>query len=172
MPFPPDVAYRSFSNFSRHTEWNPSVKSVEYIDGSAKTKARWTMETKLGFDVSWVTIPTTLQRNKAIAWKSIEGLKLEGKVSFQPVNEGRGTLMILSSTYSGVPEKSSMTASSNKVKGKIINKVGSGSKVAPLPTTQSCRESQILEKFCEVVSKEEKTKETTNNDRLIHRGLV
>jgi uncharacterized membrane protein len=75
LPFPVDVAYEKFSDFSRHPEWNSAIRSAEYVD-ETRTKVRWTREVMAGFTIGWTTITTTREKNKAIAWKSIEGVKL------------------------------------------------------------------------------------------------
>jgi uncharacterized membrane protein len=144
MPFPPSVAYEKFSDFSRHAEWNPNIQSSTYVDSSRKT-VRWTREA-LGFVVSWTTAVTIEDPNKALAWKSIEGVKTENRVIFQSVDEGKGTLMIMSTSYK-VPEKVFNPSR------KIIGKTGKQTR-APNHTAESEQIKTILERFEKVVVEE------------------
>ncbi|CAB9499844.1 Polyketide cyclase / dehydrase and lipid transport [Seminavis robusta] len=142
MPFPVNVAFEKFSDFSRHSEWNPSISSATYIDDS-RTKVRWTRET-MGFTIGWSTITTVKDPNKALAWKSIEGIKLENRVIFQSVDEGKGTLMIMSTNYK-VPEK--VFVPSRKVVGKSKTRAYNN-------TYESDQMKEILVRFGEIVAKE------------------
>ena len=100
MPFSPKVAYEAFANFSRHGDWNSGVSGVEYVDPSNKPGvARWTMEAFGGLKIEWDTVPTALEPNKMIAWKSIKGMQLEGQAHFTAIADGQRTLMLLTSSY-------------------------------------------------------------------------
>ena len=100
MPFSPKVAYEAFSNFSRHGDWNSGVSGVEYVDPSKRPGvARWTMEAFGGLKIEWDTVPTALEPNKMIAWKSIKGMQLEGQAHFTAIADGQRTLMLLTSSY-------------------------------------------------------------------------
>jgi len=94
VPFTPDVLYETFSDFSRHAEWNPSVTNVCYID-QVRNVARWTME-ESGLRFGWETVPTRLEHNRSIAWHSIKGLQLEVRVDFLRVDEDHTRILIRS----------------------------------------------------------------------------
>lgn len=136
MPFSPKVAYDAFSDFSRHSDWNPGVTSVEYVD-PLNREARWTMEAFAGLKIDWHTVPTVLDPNKAIAWKSIKGMQLEGQVHFTPIADGGQTLMVLTSSYV-VP----------RMMRRFFGKAKKGKK-------ESNQVKDVLEKFRDVVSQEQ-----------------
>jgi uncharacterized membrane protein len=143
MPFPVHVAYEKFSDFSRHSEWNPSISRAHYLDAS-RTNVRWTRET-LGFTIGWTTMITMQKKNKALAWKSIEGINTDNRVIFEAVDDGKGTLMIMSTSYK-VPEK--VFVPSKKVFGKSKPRAANH-------TIESHQIKDILERFCAIVTKEE-----------------
>ena len=146
LPFPVNIAYEKFSDFSRHAEWTPNIKSSQYLDPQQQTKVRWTRET-MGFLIGWTTLTTVKEPNKALVWKSVEGIKCENRVIFQSVDDGRGTLMIMSSSYK-VPEKvfiPSHKMMGNKNKGPRASN----------NTIESDQIKEILQRFCEIVTREE-----------------
>lgn len=144
MPFPVAVAYQSFSDFSRHAEWDPNTESATYMDAQ-RGIVRWTRKV-MGFSIGWTTKTTVKELNKSLAWKSIEGVKMENRVIFQPVDEGRGTMMIMSTSYK-VPEK--VFVPSRKMVGKKNKNLRASSH-----TVESERVMEILESFCKVVMKD------------------
>ena len=143
MPFPVHVAFEKFSDFSRHSEWDPCISSASYLDAS-KTTVRWTRDT-MGFTIGWTTTTTIREKNKALAWKSIEGIKTDNRVIFEPVDDGKGTLMIMSTSYK-VPEK--VFTPSKKVIGKSKPRAANH-------TIESQQIKDTLERFCAIVAKEE-----------------
>lgn len=137
MPFSPKTAYDAFKNFSRHSDWNPNT-SVEYVDPLNRPhEARWTMEAFAGLKIDWHTVPTALEPNRAIAWKSIKGMQLEGQVHFMPIADGSQTLMVLTSSYV-VP----------RMMRRFICRWNKGK-------NESNQVKDVLEKFREVVSQEQ-----------------
>lgn len=143
MPFPVHVAYEKFSDFSRHSEWNPSISTAYYLDAS-RSNVRWTRET-MGFTIGWTTMTIIQEKNKALAWQSIEGIKTDNRVIFEAVDNGKGTLMIMSTSYK-VPEK--VFVPSKKVIGKSKSRAANH-------TIESHQIKDILERFCAVITKEE-----------------
>jgi len=86
LPFSPRIAYFAFGDFTRHSQWNPHVTSVEYVDAS-RTEARWTMQI-FGMKFGWSTIPVRKEPNKLIVWKSVKGLQLQARAEFEPLSDG------------------------------------------------------------------------------------
>ena len=87
LPFSPRIAYFAFSDFTRHSEWNPHVTDVQYIDAS-RHEARWTMES-FGLQFGWSTVPVRKEPTKLLVWKSVKGLQLQGRAEFEPVGDGQ-----------------------------------------------------------------------------------
>ena len=156
MPFPVSVAYEKFSDFSRHSEWDPNIESSTYVDAQ-RTTVRWTRKT-MGFSIGWTTKTTVQEPNRSLVWKSIEGVKLENRVIFQPVDEGRGTMMIMSSSYK-VPEK--VFLPSRKMVGQNKGLRASNHAV------ESERIMEVLENFCKAVLKDiELQQQTEEKDAM------
>ena len=146
MPFPVKVAYENFSDFSRHSEWDPNIESSEYVDDACLAKVRWTRKTDMGFTISWKTETKVREVNKSLVWKSIEGVKLENRVIFQPVDDGRGTLMIMSTSYK-VPEKIFLPCK------KMVGKHQKGLR-ASHHAAESERIMKVLQNFSKAIQKE------------------
>lgn len=85
LPFSTRLAYFTFSDFTRHVEWNPHVTKVEYTDAS-NSEARWTMES-YGLQFGWSTIPMRKEPTKLLTWKSVKGIQLECRAEFEPTGE-------------------------------------------------------------------------------------
>jgi uncharacterized membrane protein len=102
LPFPPDKAFETFGDFKRHSEWQENVTSVEYSD-SRKFEARWTMES-LGIRFGWSTVPTVIEPNKLLVWRSVKGLQLQGRAEFDPLDDGSRTRIFYTLSYV-VPKK-------------------------------------------------------------------
>jgi len=85
LPVSSRMAYFAWSDFSRHQEWTPNIISVDYIDAS-RHEARWTMES-YGLRFGWSTVPIRKEPTKLLVWKSVKGVRLEGRVEFEHVDE-------------------------------------------------------------------------------------
>jgi hypothetical protein len=66
MPFPVDVAYQAYSDFSRHGAWDPNINSATYVDAQHSI-VRWTRNI-MGFSIGWTTKTTVKELNKSLAW--------------------------------------------------------------------------------------------------------
>lgn len=144
ISLPVEAVYKKFSDLSSHSEWNPNVRSSEYIDAE-KTKVRWTRET-MGMIIGWTTMTTTQVKNTALVWTSIQGVTMENRVIFHPVDEGKGTLVIMSISYK-VPEKVFIPT-----RRMVGNNQGAR---APNNAIESEHIKELLERFGQVVMKEE-----------------
>ena len=88
--------YDRWKDFSTHSQFRENIRSVR---GEGKDTNRWVMvgpgETKL----EWLTKTTTLEPNKRIAWKTIDGdLKTSGQVTFTSLPKGQAEVTVTSQT--------------------------------------------------------------------------
>ncbi|CAB9529882.1 expressed unknown protein [Seminavis robusta] len=142
LPFSPRTAYFAFSNFSRHSEWNPQLTKVEYVDGS-RNEARWTMES-YGIKFGWSTVPVRQEPNKLLVWRSVKGLQLQGRAEFEEYEEGQ-TRMLFTMCY----------VAQRKVKS---------SSFAGPSKRESAQLRMMLESFRDAVSKELKSEKSQEEE--------
>ena len=66
--------FRNFPNF---------MENIESVSPAGRDRSRWVMKGPLNTTLEWEAKTTRLEKDKRIAWKSIEGdLKTSGQVTF------------------------------------------------------------------------------------------
>jgi uncharacterized membrane protein len=82
---PVRTAYDQWTQFEEFPRFMKAVKRVEQLDDK---RLRWTAEIG-GVERTWLAEITEQEPDRRVAWRSIEGAKNAGVVSFEPIGEGR-----------------------------------------------------------------------------------
>lgn len=93
-----DVAhlYDTWKEFSNHPQFMENIIAVTKEDDETN---HWVMEGPLNQKYEWTTKTTTLEPNKRIAWKTIQGdIKRSGQVTFNSLPKGEVEVTVTSQT--------------------------------------------------------------------------
>lgn len=87
---PPDRIYAFWRNFSNLPRFMENLESVEPLAGN---RTRWVAKGPAGTKVDWVAEIINEIPNELIAWRSVDGSKVDnaGSVHFKSATGGRGT---------------------------------------------------------------------------------
>eukprot|EP00591_Stephanopyxis_turris_P008645 CAMPEP_0195522098 /NCGR_PEP_ID=MMETSP0794_2-20130614/20041_1 /TAXON_ID=515487 /ORGANISM="Stephanopyxis turris, Strain CCMP 815" /LENGTH=176 /DNA_ID=CAMNT_0040651785 /DNA_START=44 /DNA_END=571 /DNA_ORIENTATION=+ len=90
LPFSSTVAFEFYSDLTRQPSWSPWLRSVKYLEDSVgfngERETEWTLAIR-GLNLCWRAVGTVLDPPNEIAWVSTSGLKNEGNVIFQTLDE-------------------------------------------------------------------------------------
>jgi uncharacterized membrane protein len=82
---PVRTAYDQWTQFEEFPRFMDAVKRVEQLDDK---RLRWTAEIG-GIERTWLAEITEQEPDRRVAWRSLEGAKNAGVVTFEPLGDGR-----------------------------------------------------------------------------------
>ena len=86
---PPQTVYQMFSHFSDYPKFMSHVKQVTYIDDQ---RSHWVADVAGRHE--WDAINEGWEENASLGWRSINGLKNRGVVTFTPAGDGRTRVVV------------------------------------------------------------------------------
>jgi uncharacterized membrane protein len=94
----PEELYRRWRNFENLPRFMKNLQSVEMI---ADNRSHWVAKGPAGKKVQWDAEITEDRPNELIAWRSLDGAKVDnsGRVRFEPAPGERGTLVSVEMQY-------------------------------------------------------------------------
>jgi uncharacterized membrane protein len=95
---PPEDVYRFWHDFENLPCFMQHLEAVEVTDGR---RSHWKARGPAGMTVEWDAEMTEDRPNELIAWRSVEGSRVQnaGSVHFRPAPGGRGTEVVVDLAY-------------------------------------------------------------------------
>jgi uncharacterized membrane protein len=88
-----DELFDIWANFENFPHFMKNIKSVRK---SSDTMSHWVMEGPLGKNLEWDAKTTMVERNKRIAWSSVDGdLKTSGQVTFNDLRNNSTEITVI-----------------------------------------------------------------------------
>ena len=98
---PVSVAYDQWTQFEKFPEFMTGVEEVRQIDD---THMRWTAEIG-GERQQWTAEIVEQEPDRVIAWRSVGGVPMTGRVEFEPVDDGTRVSVDMEYEPDGAKEK-------------------------------------------------------------------
>jgi uncharacterized membrane protein len=88
-----DELFDIWANFENFPHFMKNIKSVRK---TSDTMSHWVMEGPLGKNLEWDAKTTMVERNKRIAWSSVDGdLKTSGQVTFNDLRNNSTEITVI-----------------------------------------------------------------------------
>lgn len=88
--------YAAWLDFGNHPQF---MEHITAVTANGPDTHHWVMEGPLNTTLEWTTKTTTLEPNKRIGWKTIEGdLKTSGQVTFTGLPKGQSEVTVTAQT--------------------------------------------------------------------------